>query len=141
MEQLQRKGFDVDSLKYHDQHTDSTQGEARAERANETVHPSHDSWDYRHLSMDQIQSLLQQPATPQALSDFLWHFGEGANQDVIQSQTQPFSWEGSSSLPDPVFRGSIEPMMELNPDGYIDPTMVSFGLTDSLADPRDQSNI
>ncbi|RYN51578.1 hypothetical protein AA0119_g11786 [Alternaria tenuissima] len=111
IDQLQRKGFDIDSLKFKDQHTDLSQSEARTEQS-ETVRPTSISWDYNQISMDDIQSLLQQPATPQAVSDLLWHFGDVANQDLIQSQTQSMPLQVDNSYPGPAFQENIESTME-----------------------------
>jgi len=90
--------------------------------------------------MDDIQSLLQQPATPQAVSDLLWHFGDVANQDLIQSQTQSMPLQVDNSYPGPAFQENIESTMEPMSDFYIDPMPVSFGLTDSNTASKDQSD-
>ena len=139
IEQLQRKGFDVDSLKFRDQHQDSSQVEARTEQG-ETAQPNHISWDHNQLSIDDIQSLLQQPATPQAVSDLLWHFGDAANRDLTETQTQQMPWQVDNSFPGSAFERNIEPMMDPMQDFHIDPMSVSFGLPDSNAASRDQSN-
>lgn len=139
IEQLQRKGFDVDSLKFKDQHQDSFQVEARTEQR-ETARPNHISWDYNQLSVDEIQSLLQQPATPQAVSYLLWHFGDAASQDLTQSQTQKMPWQVGDSFPVSAFQGNIEPMVAPMQDFYIDPKTVSLSLTDSNAASNDQSS-
>lgn len=139
IDQLQRKGFDIDSLKFKDQHTDLSQSEARTEQS-ETVRPTSISWDYNQISMDDIQSLLQQQATPQAVSDLLWHFGDVANQDLIQSQTQSMPLQVDNSYPGPAFQENIESTMEPMSDFYIDPMPVSFGLTDSNTASKDQSD-
>lgn len=139
IEQLQRKGFDIDSLEFKDQHQGSSQVEVRTKQG-EIAQPNHISWDCNQLSMDEIQSLLQQPATPQAVSDLLWHFGDAASQDLTQGQTQQMPWQVDNSFPVSAFQGNIEPMVDPMQDFYIDPRTVSLGFTDSNAASNDQSN-
>lgn len=139
IEQLQRKGFDVDSLKFKDQHKDSSKVEARTEQG-ETAQPFHISWDYDQLSMNEIQSLLQQPATPQAVSDLLLHFGDASSQNFTQVLTQQTPWQVHDGFPVSNFQGSMEPMVDPMQDFYVDPTQVSFDPFDPRAASTDQNS-
>ncbi len=50
------------------------------------------SWDYSDLTVDNLESLLAQPATPQAFSDMLCHFSDTANSQAMHDDTKKDAW-------------------------------------------------
>lgn len=132
IEQLQRKGFDIESLRFKDPHRDSHKNEAPLECSSSKT-PELEPWGSTQLTMEYLQSLHEQPATPQVVSDFLWHFGDATNQaqTPIQYSPQPVRWQSADSFfgtaPAKNIKRAIDPLSGL----FVDPSGISFGLGNS----------
>ncbi len=50
------------------------------------------SWDCSHLTVGNLESLLAQPATPQAWSDMMCYFSDTANSQSVNHDPQQDTW-------------------------------------------------
>ncbi|KAH7109603.1 hypothetical protein B0J11DRAFT_235022 [Dendryphion nanum] len=86
MRQLQARGFDIGTIKPRSpapQNDAPNQQQSNIGTAAETI-----SWDYNGLTIDDLDSFLAQPATPQAVSNILWNFGDADLSEMEQTSSQ-----------------------------------------------------
>lgn len=131
IEQLQRKGFDIEALRFKDPHRDSQKEESPRESASPKTIPESESWDSTQLTMDYLQSLLEQPPAPQVVSDFFWQYGDTALQHEIQNAPHPTRWQSADSFFGMTAPQRVHPIVDPLSGRLINPSTMSFGLEDS----------
>jgi hypothetical protein len=97
IEQLQRKGFDIEALRFKDPHRDSQKEESPRESASPRDIPESEPWEPTQFTMEYLQSLLEQPAAPQVVSELLWQYG-GTTQQHETQHPQPMRWQSADSF-------------------------------------------
>lgn len=97
MEQLQRKGFDIESLRFEDPHRRAQEDESPRESASPVTIPGFEAWESKQQTMEYLQSFMEQPTSPQVVSDLPWHYGDTTQPSKLDRHTQPIRWQSSDS--------------------------------------------
>lgn len=129
MMQLQARGFDVGTLTLEHQKSQSNSSPHEDESPNPAPEPT--SWDYGGVEVDNLETLLAQPATPQVVSDFLWNFGDAPNTQEYNSHMQDDTLFNFPSLDGPAMGFTEYNPIFTNPQGqtqtFGNPSPSSFG--------------
>lgn len=131
IEQLQRKGFDIEALRFKDPHRDCQKEESPRESASPKTIPESEPWKPTQFTMEYLQSLLEQPATPQVVSDFLWQYSDTTQQHDVQHPPQPMRWQSADSFFGMTVPQNVHPIVDPLSGRFINPSTMSFGLEDS----------
>jgi hypothetical protein len=130
IEQLQRKGFDIEALRFKDPHRDSQKEESPRESASPRDIPESEPWEPTQFTMEYLQSLLEQPAAPQVVSELLWQYG-GTTQQHETQHPQPMRWQSADSFFGMTVPQNVHPIVDPLSGRFINPSTMSFGLEDS----------
>lgn len=131
IEQLQRKGFDIEALRFKDPHRDSRKEESPRESASPKTIPESEPWEPTQFTMDYLQSLLGQPPASQDASDFLWQYSDTTQQHEIPHPPQPMRWQSADSFFGMTVPQHVHPIVDPLSGRFINPSTMSFGFEDS----------
>ncbi|KAF1922629.1 uncharacterized protein M421DRAFT_426699 [Didymella exigua CBS 183.55] len=126
VEQLQREGFDIESVRFKDPHRDSQKDESFHESVSPKTAPQLNPWEPEQLTMDYLQSLLEQPATPPNLT---WHCGDTTRIEA-QHHPQPTRWDSAGSVFGTTVPQNIHSIVDPLSGRFINLSTASFGAGD-----------
>lgn len=130
IEQLQRKGFDIEALRFKDPWRDTQKDESPRESASPTTVPESEPWRPTQLTMEYLQSCLEPPAAPRGGPDFLWQFGDTALQTEVPD-SQAMRWQSANSFFSTTGSHHIHPIVDPLSGRFINPSSKSFSPDDS----------
>lgn len=130
IEQLQRKGFDIEALRFKDPHRDSHKEESPRESASPKTISESEPWESTQLTMDYLRSLLEQPAAPQVSSDFLWHYDDTPQQNEVPHHPHPMRWQSADSFFGMTVPQNVHPIIDPLSGRFINPSTTAFRIED-----------
>lgn len=92
--QLERRGFEINSLKYDDPTRVHVLHPSKS--SSESAIPEAAPWVNSEFTIDDLELFLEQPATPQVVSDLLWNFGDPPSCEDEMNEADPSRDSGES---------------------------------------------
>lgn len=131
IEQLQRKGFDIEALRFQDPQRNSQKEESPRESASPSSMPESGPLYSTQLTMEYLQSLLGHPVAPQVVPDSMWPYEDTSQQDETQHPLLAMRWQSADSFFGMTMPQHAHSIVDPLSGCFINPSTMHFGLEDS----------